>query len=92
MKILPKEIRIGKFDLKQVYRDGDIAIYRQTKGNTEAFEVIKVQKHNGYSMLGKYFPPSEFYPRPEDWGTKGWTCLTLAESRKKAAIVSSDVL
>lgn len=81
---------MGGFDLHQVYRDGKWAIYRQSKaGHTaERYEVVKILAHRGFTKRDTFFPPAECYPRPESWGTHGFTCQTyeaaLARLRKVA--------
>ncbi len=89
MKLLDKEIRHNGFTFKQVYRDGDWAIYRQTKGDVDCYELIKVQKHDGYKIMGKDIPASEFYPSAEAWGLYGWSLPTLSEAHFKLKTVST---
>ena len=71
------------FDYRQIYREGDFAIYRQTwKGNeySAAFEVARIKRRQGFEIGDRFIPPAEVYPRSERWGELGWTF-----SNKKAA-------
>ena len=65
---LPLERRHAGYDMKQVKRDGDFAIY----SNGDGFEVIRVRKSKGGKMFDKDVPPSELYPSDEQFGTYGW--------------------
>lgn len=92
MKPLPKEIVWKGFALTQIAREGDVAIYRQRdvgsafKGPHVSYEVIVVQRHNGRTIFGKDYPPSEYYPSTEQWGTAGWTISGMGdEENLKAA-------
>jgi hypothetical protein len=73
---LPKEFRHNGFDYRQIYRQGDLAIYRQTwKGNehSAAFEVIRVKRREAFQVEGRLIEPAEVYPNSEAWGTDGFT-------------------
>jgi len=75
-KPLPKEFRRGGFDYRQIYRQDDFAIYRQTwKGNeySAAFEVIRIRRRDGFQIGGKFVEPAEAYPNSEAWGVDGFT-------------------
>jgi hypothetical protein len=75
-KPLPEEFRRGRFIYRQIYREGDVAIYRQTlKGNehSAAFEVIRIRRRDGFQIGGRFVPPAEVYPNSEAWGTDGFT-------------------
>jgi len=75
-KPLPKEFRRGGFDYRQIYREGDFAIYQQTwKGNehSAAFEVIRIRRRDGFQVGGKFVEPAEVYPNSEAWGVDGST-------------------
>jgi hypothetical protein len=75
-KPLPKEFRRDGFYYRQIYREGDFAIYRQTwKGNEDsaAFEIVRIKRRQGFEIGGRFIPPAEVYPRSEQWGELGWT-------------------
>lgn len=84
-KILEKETRAYGFDLKQVWREGDFAIYEQSKNGSDKkwYEAIQITKHEGYEIGGAKIPPSEVYPSNEKWGKLAFTCVTLEDAHKK---------
>jgi hypothetical protein len=74
------------FDFRQIAREGDVAVYSQCfKGGKMpvAYEVVVIQKHDGYTIMGKTYPPAEFYPSTNDWGTKGFTIVTDDTTKMK---------
>lgn len=90
MKIIETNFIDKHFSFKQIAREGDFAVYERQQipymghnSDTVHWEVIKIQKHNGYSFVGKTWPPSEFYPRNADWGLYGFTCQTKERAYKK---------
>ena len=71
-------------------RVGDIAIYSQSKnGLPDAYEVIRIQKHEAHSAFGKDFPAGESYPSSSQWGDEAWTYTTLAEAERKLSTLVS---
>lgn len=84
MKLLDQSFRKNGFNFLQVKRVGDVAIYR--KANAVfilGYEVFRIQRHNGRRIGDAEIPPAEFMPSSEQWGTLGFTCMTLdaAEAR-----------
>jgi len=75
-------------------RAGGIAIFhgKRVGGNSETWEVIHVQSHNGREIAGKYFDPAEYPPSNEQWGSKGWTYTNpeLARDRFEVEIGKSQ--
>jgi hypothetical protein len=47
-----------------------------------AFELVRIGRHNGFSIAGLTFPPAETYPSSSLWGSHGWTygSVELAQS------------
>lgn len=88
MKLLATKIIYKGFTLTQVSRDGNIAVYSQVwngcKNPSTAYEVIRIQHHNGREIMGTHIPPSEYYPRSETWGTCGWTYVDKDSALHKA--------
>jgi hypothetical protein len=75
-KPLPKEFRHNEFTYRQIYREGDFAIYKQTwEGNehSAAFEVIRIRQREGFQIGGRFVEPAEVYPNSEAWGVDGFT-------------------
>ena len=56
-------------------RSGDLAIFhgRRTGGQSETWEVIHIQSHNGREIAGNFCEPAEYPPSNEQWGSKGWS-------------------
>ncbi|NBU73229.1 MAG: hypothetical protein EBS53_17625 [Bacteroidetes bacterium] len=82
-KPIPEIFNKKGYTYRQVKREGNKAIYEQTRGSFVAYEVVKIGKHNGYSMGGAYIEPSETYPGSSLWGILGWTCTTLDDAQKR---------
>jgi hypothetical protein len=75
-KPLPKEFRRDGFNYRQIYREGDFAIYQQTwKGNDDSavFEVIRIRRREGFEINGRAVQPAEVYPSAKAWGVEGFT-------------------
>lgn len=83
MKPLAATFRKDGFDWSLVERQGNIAIYKQTKPGVERFNTIHIQSHNGREIGGKLFEPAEFMPSAEQWGRLGWSYFTLEGAREK---------
>lgn len=87
MKILPTTFRKHGFDYEQAMRQGNIAIYRQTKHDQswERFEVGIIQQNEARNVFGKHFEASESWLSSEQWGILAYTCLDLARANERAA-------
>lgn len=79
-------------DFSLVIRSGDIAIFhgRSLTGQSETFEVIHVQRHNGREIAGAFLPPAEFPPSNNQWGSKGWTYPDKASAETKFETLKSQ--
>lgn len=67
-----------------VKRINDIAIYEQRKSkNNIHYEVIIINRHNGYNLGGTYIEPAETYPATSEWGIRGWTFIDLTKAEEK---------
>lgn len=72
------------FTHKELIREGDKAIYEQSKGKKiKMYEVVKIRRHDGYKLGEIYVEPSETYPSDSEWGTFGWTFNDLDLAKKK---------
>ena len=78
-KVIPTEFKKKGFTYKQVKREGMKAIFEQTRegSSLQNYEVVRLGRHNGYSMGGSFIEPSETYPGSSLWGIMGWTCTSL---------------
>jgi hypothetical protein len=75
-KPLPKEFRRDGFVYRQIAREGNAAIYEQTrKGNEDSatLEVIRIRQRERFEIGGRVVAPAEIYPRSEAWGVDGFT-------------------
>lgn len=99
MKTLPEELTSGGFLLKQIQREGDVAIYEQTKKGSswKRYEVVIPKKNKAAEFklknkegeeITRTVEEGESYPSSEDWGSKAWTCVTLEEAQAKLQEVS----
>lgn len=54
---------------------------RQGKTHKTAhFEVVRVTKHDGYTLGGVFIEPAEVYPSASSWGTDGFTCPDFSKA------------
>ena len=85
MKALANEFRKSGFDFKLLLRDGNVALLRKTKPgfSFESYEVVRIQRHNGYQIAGIKIPPAEMMPHSELWGTHGWTFTSFDDACAK---------
>ncbi len=76
-KPLPKEFRRHGFNYRQIARQGDAAIYEQTWNGRDnpspCWEVVRIRRHEGFQIRGRFVEPAEVYPNSEAWGTDGFT-------------------
>jgi hypothetical protein len=87
MQVLALELRVQNRTLRQVKRDGSIAIYelRNSGGLLLGYEVVVIRIRKAHEAFGKQFPDMERYPINEEWGTYGWSyqALDLAGAQKR---------
>jgi len=84
-KVIPTSFTKKGFTYKQILREGNKAIFEQTREGTTLhnYEVVRIGKHNGYTMGGVYIEPAETYPGSSLWGIMGWTCTSLEDAQKR---------
>lgn len=89
-KLLPTSFRFKGFDYEQVKREGDVAMFEQTKPGLSRtwFEVVVVQRHDGYTIGGSYVAPAESMPSASTWGRLGWTCRDRAAADKRFEVLT----
>ena len=68
MKPLAIEIKNHGYCMKQIKRTDKVAMYSKCGG----YEVVLIQKHNGYEIKEIKIEAAEYLPKDEDFGTKGW--------------------
>jgi len=79
---------------KQIYRQGDIAIYEMTSpetGRVLGYEVFEVIKKKERVIAGKQIAASEATPPSEDWGYKGYTVWLQSSAMLKADILQAAI-
>lgn len=92
-KTLSPSLKRQGYLYKQVARKGRWAIYEQFSKNPEkkvAYEVVKIGKHNGFSIAGMFFPPAETYPASSMWGARGWTYPNFEDAEKSFTAKLND--
>lgn len=84
-KVIPTQFKKKGFNYIQLRREGMKAIYQQTREDSTInnYEVVRLGRHNGYSMGGSFIEPSETYPGSSLWGIMGWTCTDLESANKR---------
>lgn len=82
-----EEFTLKGYSFKMVSREGDYAVYEQSKSEhiNKTYEVVRIRRHDGYAIAGNNCPPSEMYPSSEKWGVDAFTANT-----KKAAFAKMD--
>ena len=89
-KLLPTSFRAHGFDYKQHKRVGDVVLLEQSKAGLSRtwFEVVIVQRHDGYSIAGNDVAPAECMPSTSQWGKRGFTFRdrAAAEARFDALV------
>ena len=91
MRILPTTFRSDDFDLEQLRREGDIALFvkRKPPFKFKSYEVVIIQKRDQVTWPnGQITPAHEAMSSSRDWGKYGWTFQTLedAELRFKTLV------
>lgn len=77
MERLPLEIKNQDRKLRQIKREGQVALYGLygPDGDHWGYEVVIVQTHPAETILSRSYPERESYPSSSEWGTLGWTYL-----------------
>jgi hypothetical protein len=72
--------------IKQLKREGDVAIYSRTvekNGRFDGYEVVKIGRHNGYELGGNQIAPAETYPGSSAFGKTGFSFSSLTGAEAK---------
>src|SRR5258708_2418142 len=85
VRTIPAAFNQDGYDHKLVVRCGRSAIFSKSRplGPIHCFEVVRLEYRGAETIRGTNYPARECYPRSEDWGVAGWTCMTLEAARKK---------
>lgn len=75
MKSIETELNVQNRTLKQLKREGNVAIYELFgRGRVlYGYEVVIVKIHPAETILGREYPEREGYPANEDWGDLAWS-------------------
>jgi len=76
-KRVATRFRRDGFSYRQIAREGDAAIYEQTWSGCSdpsvCYEVVRIRRHEGFQINGRFVEPAEIYPKAEAWGVDGFT-------------------
>jgi hypothetical protein len=93
-KPLPTQFRRDEFNYRQIAREGDAAIYEQTWGGccnpSACYEVVRIQRREGFHVDGRFIEPAEIYPHSDAWGIDGFTCTDKDSAFAKLREVSAQ--
>ena len=84
MKTLETELKVQNRTLRQIKREGRVALYELYGANEMlyGYELIIIKVHPAQTIQGRDYPEREGYPANEDWGTLAWSFGS--EQREKA--------
>lgn len=92
MKVLPVTFKRKGWTHEQIYRSGDVAVYRRFKAEVNPhFEVVIVRSHRGLKFGDRLVDASEYYPSSESWGTYGWTIHGEDRAMRKARELAASM-
>jgi hypothetical protein len=91
-KTIPTQFKKKGFTYTQLKREGKRAIFQQTRAGSALnnYEVVKIGRHNGYTMGGMSIEPAETYPGSSLWGITAWTCCSIDEALKRYEALPSS--
>jgi hypothetical protein len=76
-KPLAKQFQRYGFTYRQIAREGDVAVYEQKwlgcSNPSVVYEVVRIRRHNGFLIKGRFVEPAEVYPKSEAWDVDGFT-------------------
>lgn len=83
--MLPVELTKQGHTLKQVCRTNKTAIYENWKhGRIQVWDAIRIQVAPEHTFPnGSHYPERETFPTSEEWGTYGFSCLTLESAHRR---------
>ena len=75
MKRLATELTVQNRSLRQIKREGRVALYELygANGMLYDFEVVRIKIHPAEVINGRTYPEREGYPSNEDWGNLAWS-------------------
>jgi hypothetical protein len=90
---IPVSFNKDGFHYSQICRSETAAIYKQSAiaGTSVYYEVWVIRVVPSRILFGITYPVMEKGPRPEDWGTRGWTFYDLDSAQRRYDLVNSRV-
>lgn len=85
MELLETELTYQGRILRQLKRQGQVALYQME--SPYGYEVVVIRVEKGREKFGKFYPDHEIYPSSEQWGDYGWSYKVedLAGAEKRFA-------
>lgn len=82
------------FTFKQYSREGDLVIYSKTKPGWDKvfYDVMRVKRHDGYTIKGNYCEPAEFLPSASQFGTDGYSYNNLDSALQKFQQMKNEIM
>ena len=80
---LPETFKHGGFEFKQLWREGQIALFEKRKPGSEvkSYETVIIQQNHDYEIAGNFIKAHESLPGNERWGDAGWTYCDISAAR-----------
>ena len=93
-KPIPPEFTKGQFQFRQIERTGDLAIFEKSHRyhGAKSFEVVKITRHDSYTLAGNFIEPAETYPSSERWGAAAFTLTNEKDAWKRLAEMREGAL
>ncbi len=88
---LPETFTKDGFIYNQVCRDGQIAIFKQSRPGIQAnthYEVGRIRQNAARIQFGTEIPARESWPSGEEWGIRAWTYGDLRRAKERMATLT----
>jgi hypothetical protein len=91
MILIPAKFKAKGYLFEQIVRENNVAIFKRIRleGKDEeptgavSFEVVRINRHNGYELGGNYIKPAETYPGNSAWGRLALSAPTLEVAKEQ---------
>lgn len=87
MKTTPKEFNRSGWHFRQIFREGEIAVFERSRlpdMSQQHFETVRLKPYSAGEVFGRVIEAGESYPSSEEWGTYGFTLSDKTAARAKA--------
>lgn len=93
MKCLPKEFSEKGWEHRQIFREGNVAVFERWKASSASrhYETIAVQQNDAREIWGKRHDASESYPTDRMFGADGWSFQDKETAIAKAKEILSHL-